>query len=407
MTIDLRGLKSSTKFFLVLGTIFVFAGVGTVAFVNRQMRFQAIREAEQKVGIILDRNLATHAYFTHQVKPALLEVTGFLATENYFEPVWMSSTYAVREIDRYFRSLMDANYYYKECAVNARNPENEADAFEKEFIDRLNLHPELTRLSTVRHMEDGPYFVALRRGETMESSCLRCHSVPEKAPGDLVRTYGPERSFNRKVGEVVSAISIRVPLAEPYARAEGMTLKLSGLFVTVLILLFGTLKWLASRLFLEPLSALQEQAVRIVSHNSSLGEQIPLPSGKELRGLTSAFNVMSLSLEQSLKGLEDRVQERTSELTKANHRLNEEIEVRKKVEETQEKLVSDLKAALGKVRTLSGLLPICASCKKIRDDKGYWNKIETYIRTHSDADFSHCICPECANKLYPGYYSQD
>ena len=60
-----------------------------------------------------------------------------------------------------------------------------------------------------------------------------------------------------------------------------------------------------------------------------------------------------------------------------------------------------LKDALEQVRTLSGLLPICANCKKIRDDKGYWNQIESYIREHSDAEFSHSICPECARILYP------
>jgi len=56
------------------------------------------------------------------------------------------------------------------------------------------------------------------------------------------------------------------------------------------------------------------------------------------------------------------------------------------------------------VRTLSGLLPICASCKKIRDDRGYWNQIETYIKDRSEAEFTHGICPECAQRLYPQDY---
>lgn len=57
--------------------------------------------------------------------------------------------------------------------------------------------------------------------------------------------------------------------------------------------------------------------------------------------------------------------------------------------------------ALSEIKVLSGLLPICASCKKIRDDSGYWKQIEFYIRDHSEADFSHGICPDCAKKLYP------
>lgn len=61
----------------------------------------------------------------------------------------------------------------------------------------------------------------------------------------------------------------------------------------------------------------------------------------------------------------------------------------------------ELTKALAEVRTLSGLLPICASCKKIRDDSGYWEQIEEYITERSDAQFSHGICPECMKKLYP------
>jgi DNA-binding response OmpR family regulator len=65
------------------------------------------------------------------------------------------------------------------------------------------------------------------------------------------------------------------------------------------------------------------------------------------------------------------------------------------------RLIGELKDTLTKVKVLSGLLPICANCKKIRDDQGYWNQIETYIRDHSEANFSHSICSDCANELYP------
>ena len=63
--------------------------------------------------------------------------------------------------------------------------------------------------------------------------------------------------------------------------------------------------------------------------------------------------------------------------------------------------VQALQSSLDKVRLLGGLLPICSSCKRIRDDQGYWNQIEAYIRDHSEAEFSHSICPDCTKKLYP------
>jgi PAS domain S-box-containing protein len=77
-----------------------------------------------------------------------------------------------------------------------------------------------------------------------------------------------------------------------------------------------------------------------------------------------------------------------------------DITDRKRAEERREKLLKELEEALTKVRTLSGLLPICSSCKKIRDDRGYWNQIEAYIRDHSEAEFSHSICPDCVKELY-------
>ena len=85
-----------------------------------------------------------------------------------------------------------------------------------------------------------------------------------------------------------------------------------------------------------------------------------------------------------------------------------DITERKQGEMERERLARELQIALAaKVKQLSGLLPICASCKKIRDDQGYWNQIESYIRDHSNAEFSHGICPECARKLYPNYIKNE
>ncbi len=80
------------------------------------------------------------------------------------------------------------------------------------------------------------------------------------------------------------------------------------------------------------------------------------------------------------------------------------IDRRKGMEKEREDLIHDLKDALANIKTLRGLLPICAACKKIRDDRGYWNQIESYIRDRSEAEFSHSICPDCAKKLYPEFY---
>lgn len=91
------------------------------------------------------------------------------------------------------------------------------------------------------------------------------------------------------------------------------------------------------------------------------------------------------------------------ELDSSNRILSKEISARIKIEEEREKLIHDLQQASSEVKILSGLLPICSHCKKIRDDKGYWNSIEAYIHEHSEAKFSHGICQECIKKHYSDF----
>ena len=81
-----------------------------------------------------------------------------------------------------------------------------------------------------------------------------------------------------------------------------------------------------------------------------------------------------------------------------------DITKHKQLDQEREQLIQRLQDALSKIKVLRGLIPICASCKSIRDDKGYWHKVEEYIRDHSDAQLSHGVCPTCAKKLYPELY---
>lgn len=79
----------------------------------------------------------------------------------------------------------------------------------------------------------------------------------------------------------------------------------------------------------------------------------------------------------------------------------QDITKRKRLEDEKEHLINELTKSLKEVKLMSGLIPICASCKKVRDDKGFWSQVESYISKHSEAKFSHGICPDCVRKLYP------
>jgi len=141
---------------------------------------------------------------------------------------------------------------------------------------------------------------------------------------------------------------------------------LAGILFTLITSLVA---WLLGWWIAKPLVSLTQAVQKIGS--GRLDARIDIVTQDEIGTLAEAFNDMAENLEQTLTSRDNLIQE---------------IERRKKAEE--------------EIKILHGLLPICASCKKIRDEKGYWNQIESYIEKHSDALFSHGICPECAEELY-------
>ncbi len=102
--------------------------------------------------------------------------------------------------------------------------------------------------------------------------------------------------------------------------------------------------------------------------------------------------IFPLTINLYTRQLQEIIDNQTHELTTVN--------------EKQTKLIKHLQDAFSSIRTLEGLIPICASCKKIRNDNGYWEQVEEYIKKHSEANFSHGICPECIKKLYPNVASK-
>ncbi len=405
-----KSVKISTLLNILTGAVLTCAGIVFIYLVNSNMRQLALQEAESKARLLLNRNLATHHYFSQIMKPALLNWSEPFRSRDYFEPSWMSSTYAVREIDRIFKDINnneEGDYYYKECAINARSKENEADTYERQFLQELNSNSDLIERSDIRQFENQPYFVLLRKGETLEQSCLLCHSTPDQAPVNLVEFYGSERSFHREVDDVASAISIRVPLAKAYQNADRFSLQLIALLLLILVGIYMVQFWLYRRLLFTPLNNIRQKAIQISTDEDHLGEEIAMPAGYEWGELTRSFNTMSRTLRDHMLNLEETIQKRTSELTDINTSLHSEIAERKRIEEDREELISELRDALSQVKQLSGLLPICSSCKKIRDDQGYWNSLESYFNSHSEVKFTHGICPECAKKLYPDLFEDE
>jgi hypothetical protein len=124
--------------------------------------------------------------------------------------------------------------------------------------------------------------------------------------------------------------------------------------------------------------------------------ELVLLAGMFLMGAVSAYVVLRVRLRARSRELLTVL----AELRRKNNELEAEVEERQQMEKDKERLIQELKEALENLRKLRGLLPICAYCKKIRDDKGYWNQLESYMAQHADVSFTHSICPECSKKIY-------
>lgn len=213
-------------------------------------------------------------------------------------------------------------------------------------------------LSTV----EGDLLPAVRRGERLRAR--------ELASGIQ------EQRYNRYVEQIENTVAILRLEIEELEQITGLKVRRMLAFTAAaagaafLVILFFAV--MIGKSVIGPLMKLTRAAEAF-----GLGEmnlQAPVTSNDEVGTLTKVFNLM--------------------------------IEKRKRIEDEREQLILELRDALKKVKTLSGLLPVCSSCKKVRDDNGYWSQIDAYIAEHSEAEISHGLCPDCAQKLYPEFWKK-
>ena len=326
--------RLSTISNITLLTLYLAGALALVVLVNVNARHQALHDAERYASLILDRNIVAHSFFNNVLKTSLYG----LSEERFFTPEWLSANFAIDNAARDYDLFTHEDLYYKESAVNARNPVHEATPLEREFIERLNADPELKVESAIREYDGKPYFTVMRRGQVAKSECLHCHGEPDEAPAGIIAHYGSERGLAMQPGRTVSALSIRIPMAVAYQEANQFSFELSG-FLLILLLVIFLLQYVVTRqLLFAPIDALYRKAQVIAHAPEQLGSALPLPRGLELSQLVEAFNTMSLNLREHTDLQEQIIQVRTIELEKANQALREDIEKRKQIEASLEQL---------------------------------------------------------------------
>jgi hypothetical protein len=197
---------------------------------------------------------------------------------------------------------------------------------------------------------------------------------------------------------VVAKYCIWTPAYLPY-------LILTVLPISLRLLMEGGLAYTVLGILGLVFTAILAQTGKLM-HDASLRA---LVMGIRNEALSSFLSVEKAKEEELNAQLQMEIKERTRSQEELQIRNQELESLNLQLTATKDNLEyanKELERALSDIKQLSGMLPICASCKKIRNDSGYWQQIETYIRDHSEVEFSHSICPDCVAKLYPDFFSK-
>ncbi len=249
---------------------------------------------------------------------------------------------------------------------------------ERALIDLQSVAKPIEAQSKVDRLLDVP--------EEAKTIAKAIHSV---AQGSYAETFPLHMNGKRRLAAVAGLSSLdwyvlsALDLDQVIGRQFFGPPVLLGIGLT--LLLFALMERTVTRMVLRPIAAVTEAAERISEGDYDV--ELPADRRDEVGVLARTFLEMKDKIRENTEQLEHRVARRTCQLNDANIQLTENM---KKLEE-----------ALANVRKLEGILPICAFCKKIRDDAGYWTQVEEYVEKHSSAAFTHGICPECAKSNYP------
>jgi HAMP domain-containing protein len=289
-------MKIRAKINLAMLAAFV-VGMGlAVAGAYTILKRNAIAESVQNGRIIMEAASAIRYYTDHNIGPLLKE-----QLKIQFLPESIPFFAAKVNLQMLTKNL--ENYSYREPTLNPTNVNDQANDWEAGLIDGFRNDPQLTQSVTVRDTPAGDFLVLARPLTVDSADCLFCHGTPGKAPATLVALYGTDHGFGWKVGDIVGAQVVSIPLAVPLGRAYTalfwFMLALAGIFLVVIVLV----DLLVRAIVVKPVEEISHMASKV-----SLGQmdapELVRDSKDEIGSLVASFNRMRRSLQNAMRMLE-------------------------------------------------------------------------------------------------------
>jgi HAMP domain-containing protein len=258
--IDRKRLKLSSKFTIILGLIFLCGSLLSYGVLSHLQSQSAQRMVtEQSVTLINTLNALRDEY-ADNIRPLLKEE---LDTTPEFTPETVPS-YVVRQVFESFREQEAfKDYLYKDAAPNPTNPRDQADEFETALVSTFEQNPDLVELHGFRELNDQSLYYVAHPLKLTNPNCLVCHSTPDVAPKNLIKTYGPERGFFWELDDIIATQIIYVPAQQVLWEAQRNTLITILIFMGIFGVTLLILNYLLKRLVLEPIRPMARVATQL------------------------------------------------------------------------------------------------------------------------------------------------
>jgi HAMP domain-containing protein len=270
------------------------AGAGAYTILKRN----AIAESLQNARIITATASAIRSYTDKRIGPLLAQQMKlqFLPESIPF----FAAKYNLQTIQKRL-----PNYTYREPTLNPTNITDRANGWETDLIDAFRKNPETREAVTIRDTENGPSVTLAQPLKIDSPACLACHSTPEKAPATMVALYGTQHGFGWKLGEIVGAQVVSIPLAVPLARAYRILLWFMLGLAAIFLIVIALVDLLVRAVVVKPIEGISDMADKV-----SLGQmeapELVRDSKDEIGSLATSFNRMRRSLQNAIKLLEEQ-----------------------------------------------------------------------------------------------------
>lgn len=337
------------RFVVGLSVSMALLGVFFAVVISMNLRNQLVMDTEHKASLVLSQAEAVQAYVRQVLRPSMYH----LLPEDGFLLEAMSTSFVTRRVMSDLSEQGD-QYRYRRVAIGARNPDYEADAFERGLMERFAKDPALLRVEEITERDGEEVFVAARPVR-LEASCLHCHGDPAKAPQALIDRYGDRRGFWRHDGELVGVDAVTMPVAGALGQIKGATVGFLGLFALGLGVFYLTLQVFFDRLVVVNLRRVTEVMRRYFPKEAG-EEPHEAPGEGEIEEIYAGIEAFASRLKEARGKIEDHAQNLERKVADRTLELAHEADERRSDVTLFVELLSILNLSQTRAELLSGAL---------------------------------------------------